>query len=152
MATYESVDEILDFAIQNEQEAHDFYMQLAQNMTRPAMKEIFEQFAHEELGHKAKLEDVKAGGALKAAEGKIRSLGIADYVVGGAEPSPQMTYQEALIVAMNAEKRAFKLYNGLAASTDDPGLRELFLGLAQEEAKHKLRFEIEYDEYILTEN
>lgn len=152
MATYESVDEILDFAIQNEQEAHDFYMQLAQNMTRPAMKETFEQFAHEELGHKAKLEHIKAGGAMKAAEGKVRDLGIADYVVGDAEPSPQMTYQEALIVAMNAEKRAFKLYTDLAGSTDDPGLRELFLGLAQEEAKHKLRFEIEYDEYILTEN
>ena len=31
-------------------------------------------------------------------------------------------------------------------------MRELFLSLAQEEAKHKLRFEIEYDDMILTEN
>ena len=36
------------------------------------------------------------------------------------------------------------------AETDE--IRQLFLGLAQEEAKHKLRFEIEYDENILTEN
>jgi hypothetical protein len=28
----------------------------------------------------------------------------------------------------------------------------MLLGLAQEEAKHKLRFEIEYDDQILTEN
>jgi hypothetical protein len=31
-------------------------------------------------------------------------------------------------------------------------VRALFLGLAQEEAKHKLKLETEYDEYILTEN
>jgi len=28
----------------------------------------------------------------------------------------------------------------------------LFLGLAQEESRHKLRFELEYDEYVLREN
>jgi len=31
-------------------------------------------------------------------------------------------------------------------------LSEFFSSLAQEEAKHKLRFEIEYDQHILTEN
>ena len=34
----------------------------------------------------------------------------------------------------------------------DEDLRGLLLSLAQEEAKHKLRFEIEYDDRILTEN
>ena len=31
-------------------------------------------------------------------------------------------------------------------------LKQTFLGLAQEEAKHKLRFEVEYDDVILAEN
>ena len=35
---------------------------------------------------------------------------------------------------------------------NDAELKSLFLRLAQEEAKHKLHFEIEYDEHILTEN
>ena len=34
----------------------------------------------------------------------------------------------------------------------DPELRKMFLSLAQEEAKHKLRFEIEYDDEIMKEN
>jgi hypothetical protein len=33
--------------------------------------------------------------------------------------------------------------------TSDPGLQRVFKGLAQEEAKHKLRFEIEYDDHVL---
>jgi len=152
MQKFESTNDALDFAIQKEQEAHDFYMQISENIDRPTMKVIFAQFAREELGHKAKLEAVKRDGVLMSAEQKIMNLGIADYVVGDAEPSPNMSYQEALIVAMNAEKRAFRLYTDLAASTDYPGMRELFLGLAQEEAKHKLRFEIEYDDHILTDN
>ena len=63
-----------------------------------------------------------------------------------------LDYQQALIVAMKKEKAAFKLYSDLAASTDDENLRTILLGLAQEEAKHKLRFEIEYDEQFLSEN
>jgi rubrerythrin len=57
-----------------------------------------------------------------------------------------------LILAMKKEKIAFRLYNDLAsASTDEPS-KKLFLMLAQEEAKHKLRFEVEYDSNILKEN
>jgi len=63
-----------------------------------------------------------------------------------------MDYQEILILAMKAEKEAFKLYSGLAKATSDASIKDLFLGLAQEEAKHKLRFEVEYDDRVLTDN
>ena len=76
---------------------------------------------------------------------------MAEYLKDVA-PDSGMTYQQALITAMKAEKAAFKLYNDLAESADEPSVKELFLALAQEEARHKLRFEIEYDQEILTEN
>ena len=63
-----------------------------------------------------------------------------------------MDYQQALTVAMKAEKAAFRLYSGLATACDNPALKEVLLGLALEEAKHKLRFEIEYDDNVLKEN
>jgi rubrerythrin len=53
---------------------------------------------------------------------------------------------------MNKEKAAFKLYSDLAKIAPNNEIREIFLSLAQEEAKHKLRFEIEYDDYVLKEN
>jgi len=59
---------------------------------------------------------------------------------------------DALIVAMKKEKVAFKMYSDMAASVGDPKLRETLLGLANEEAKHKLRFELEYDDEVLNQH
>jgi len=151
MNNFGNVDEVLDFAIKGEEEAHKFYMGLARNAEQGAMRKVFEDFAREELGHKKKLLGIKTG-TMERSEGKeVTDLKIGDYLVD-IEPHPGMDYQEALIVAMKKEKAAFKLYTDLAAVVDNESLSALFLELAQEEAKHKLRFEIEYDEQILTDN
>ncbi|MEW5797271.1 MAG: ferritin family protein [Candidatus Zixiibacteriota bacterium] len=145
-------DKILDFAIQKEEEAAQFYRDLAGKMARPSMKDVFVGFAQEEMGHKAKLLAVKEGHKLVLSARKITDLKIADYLV---DPEPNrgvVTYQDALIIAMKAEKAAYALYNSLAGATDSDDLRQLFLMLAQEEARHKLRFEVEYDEVVLAEN
>ena len=50
------------------------------------------------------------------------------------------------------ERAAFELYSDIAEKVPDTNLKQVFVGLAKEEAKHKLRFEIEYDEVVLSEN
>ncbi len=146
-----NVDEILDFAIAREEDATQFYADLAKRVERPWMKELFLSFSKEEKGHKAKLEGVKRGKLLAPAAKKVADLKIADYVVD-VDTSGELDYQQALIVAMKREKASFRLYTDLAASADNDDLRGTFQALAQEEAKHKLRFEVEYDEYVLKEN
>ena len=146
-----SVNDILDFAMDKEQAAADFYNDLAGKMNRPQMKEIFLNFAKEEMAHKAKLKGVKDGKQLIPVEKKVLDLKIAEHLVD-AKPSSDMNYQEALILAMKAEKEAFKLYSMLADAIDDPNVKTIFSGLAQEEAKHKLRFELEYDDMVYQEN
>ncbi len=150
--TFKSADDILDFAIAREQQSHDWYMELAGKATRDHMKRSFEQFAKEELGHKAKLEGVKTGKRIVGSATKVMDLKMTDYLVADDTGDAEIDYQQALLLAMKKEKAAFKLYSDLAARVDDPGLAELFSNLAQEEAKHKLRFEVEYDEVILTDN
>lgn len=150
MDKFGSVDGLLDFAVQKEEEANKFYNDLAGKMDRPSMRQVFQDFAKEELKHKEKLLGVKAGKSLEPAEKKVVDLKIGDYLVDVA-PSEDMDYQEALILAMKKEKASFKLYTDLAATTEDGNLESLMLGLAQEEAKHKLRLEMEYDENFLTE-
>jgi rubrerythrin len=145
-----TVDEILDFAIEREEEAADFYSNLAGTAKQPAMREAFEQFAREERGHRAKLMNVKAGKRLLSSSQKIDDLKIADYAVA-EKPTERISYRDALVLAMKREKAAFRLYSDLASRTEDAEIRDLLLGLAQEEAKHKLRFEIEYDD-ALTQN
>ena len=149
--TLDSVDKILDFAIRQEEKAAQFYTELAEKMPHKHMKETLLGFAEEETGHKTKLLQVKEGKQMLAAEQRVLDLKIGDYLED-AEPSGDVDYQQALILAMKAEKAAFRLYSDLASATDDPTLKAALLGLAQEEAKHKLRFEIEYDDEVLRDN
>ena len=151
MESFQSVDGVLDFAIDREQEAVDFYTDLALKVKRSDMKSLFKQFAKEEMGHKAKLQGVKRGKALLSAEKQILDLQVGDYLVAD-EPTEDLTYQKALILAMKKEKVSFKLYTDLAAKAPSDDLKNTFLNLAQEEAKHKLRFEVEYDNEVMAEN
>lgn len=148
---FNSVDELLDFAIDREEEAAKFYEDLSKTAKNESMKKVFTDFSKEELGHKQKLSSIKEGKLLASASSKVMDLQIAESTPN-VKPGPDMTYQQALTVAMKREKESYKLYNDLALLTDDDGVRGTLLMLAQEEAKHKLRFEIEYDENILTEN
>jgi rubrerythrin len=153
MTELSTVDEILDFAIKGEEESAAFYRGLAGKVDKEWMKKVFESFAKEEDGHKAKLLAVKDGKKLVASAEKVADLKIGDYMVAADVSDPTtLDYQQALVIAMKKEKAAFRLYSDLATKTDDAGLKDILLGLAQEEAKHKLRFEVEYDEFVLTEN
>ncbi len=152
MSTFSNIDEILDFAIDGEQAAVDLYNGLAGQAKNPSIKTLFEGYAKEEMRHKTKLEEVKSGKrVILTGDKPVLDLKIADYTVD-EDPSPDADYQTVLIFAMKKEKAAFKLYTDLASRVEDAGIRELLLGLAQEEAKHKLHFEIEYDDNILIEN
>ena len=149
--TLDSVEEILDFAIREEEQARDFYRDLAARMETKPMREAFEEFAREEEGHREKLLAVKQGKILRPSATKVQDLKIADYLVEGPVGA-DFDYQQALVVAMKKEKAAFRLYSDLAERTSDPALRLTFRSLAQEEARHKLRFEVEYDEHVLEWN
>lgn len=152
MREWTSVTDVLEFAIGEEEAAVRFYTQLAGMASAPAMREALLGFAQEEAGHKEKLQAVLRGvQQLTVATKPTMDLQLTDFLVDAA-PSAEMTYQDALILAMKKEKSAFKLYSGLAAAVDDDAISALLLSLAQEEAKHKLRFEIEYDEHYLAEN
>ncbi len=146
-----TVDEILDYAIGQEQEAADFYASMAQTAEKHGMKEVFMDFSHEEESHRDKLLEVKKGDQELQANTEVVDLKISDYLVE-VEADRSISYQDALIVAMKRERAAFQLYSDLAEKVHEEHLREVFLGLAKEEAKHKLFFESEYDERILGDN
>ncbi len=151
MSKFSSADEILDFAVAREEESVRFYSALAAKVQKPPMREVFNDFSREEEGHKARLQAIKREKVLVPATEKIQDLKVADYLVD-VQPATDMEYQDALILAMNKEKSSFRLYMDLAARTDNQRLRSTLLALAQEEAKHKLRFEVEYDDHILKQD
>ncbi len=154
MKEFKSIDNILDFAIKDEQRASDLYANLATRVKNKEMSKVFVQFSQEELGHKKKLENLRSNSNRTSIfeDEKVQDLQIGDYIVEVNTSRNDLSYQDALIIAMKEEKAAFKLYSDLATKTTDSEFKQMFLILAQEEAKHKLRFEIEYDDNILQEN
>ena len=140
---FKSIEDVLDFAISREIEAHKFYLKLVEWVERPEVARAFEGMATDELQHRIRLEAVKSGEVCINRE-EVGNLGIAD-AMPPVEPKVDMTYIQALKVAMQREKNSYRIYMKLASIAIKPEFRDLFLKLAQEEAGHKLRIEIEYD-------
>lgn len=145
---FANIDEILDYAIAREEAAAKLYIDLAGRVDRPGMREAFLEFAREEEGHKRHLEGIKANELPALTVRQVKGLGIAESLAAPAA-SDNMTYAESLAYVIKAEQAAQELYTGLAHATDDPNLASVFTALAGEEAKHKRRFELEYDEVVL---
>jgi rubrerythrin len=151
MEKFESVDAVLDFAIAREQEAFDFYHALASGASDSNIRILFTSFAEVEAGHKRKLEGIKEGTTYLSLRKEPVNLKISDYLAE-VQPSPDMSFQDALIVAMKREEKANALYTAMAATVDDALIAELFRQLAKEEAGHKARFENLYEANFLKEN
>ncbi len=143
MKIFNSINEVLDFAINKEIESHNFYMELADFVEQPEMAEVLTDLALEELRHKAVLESIKAG-QIALNEKEIGNLGITE-TVKDVNPDAKMDYVEMLVVGMKKEEIARRLYTDLASIVQNRQIRDIFMKLAQQEADHKLRFEIEYD-------
>jgi len=146
-----TVDEILDYAIDQEQQAADFYADLAGRAEKAGMKDVLLEFSEEEKRHKERLLAVKTGERELTPEQEVLDLKISDYLVE-VDATDDISYQDALIIAMKRERAAYELYSDMAEKIPAGKLREVFTGLAREEARHKLFFESEYDERVLTDN
>jgi len=146
-------DEILEFAIAREIEANNFYMALAERVASPEMRKIFEDLAEEELEHKAKLEleVMKTGKVLPVTQ--KAAIPEHDYIVSLDDDQSlsddqsllDMDYKDILMLGMEKEEASFRTYVNLVAQAKDVESGELLLALAEEEVKHKIRFETEYD-------
>lgn len=148
---FKNVDEILDFAIKSEESANRFYSEWAKKLAGKPIESTFEELAAEENKHKEFLLGVKHGKSVQASDKALLDLKISDYMAD-VKASVDMDYQDALTVAMHREKMAFKLYSSLADMSPKEDVKNMFKILAHEEAKHKLRLEMIYDEEILKEN
>ncbi len=145
MSKVDSNQQALEFAIAKEVEAYHFYLALADRVEDPKMRKVFEDLAEEEVEHKAKLEleVMKLGRTVATEQTPGRSSD--EYILADRALLLDMDYRDMLLLAMEKEDAAFRIYVTLAGSVSDEESREMLLALAQEEVKHKLRFEAEYD-------
>ena len=79
---------------------------------------------------------------------EVEDLKISDYLVE-EPPSPDMNFQDLLILAAKKEQKAVDLYSDLERKVSKKELKKLFEFLIQQEKSHKLKLEEEYEKHVL---
>jgi rubrerythrin len=146
---FSSIDNIIQYAIDKEVEAANFYAEAAKNVKLEGAKKVLEDYATEERKHQEVLEDLK-NNKNRISEykfEKIQDIKRSDYLVE-MEYRADMDYVDLMRLAMKREEKANKLYLKLADATDNAEHSEFFKVLAQEELKHKVSLENLYDDYM----
>jgi rubrerythrin len=148
---FKNMEQIIDFAIEKEKEAAQFYESLSKKESMSAVKEMFSEFAKEEEKHRKLLQSIKSGGMNKeVSEYKFKwipDLKRSNYSIDIVYQEG-MAYNEILMLAMKREEKALKLYNELLKQAESEAGKKIFKILCQEEAKHKLALETLYDDYM----
>ena len=144
-------EEVIEFAIEREIEAQEFYAQAMEMAFNDAAKLMFAEFRAEELKHQKILEKVKAEGAEDYEIKEIPNLKIAEYLID-IPFKPDMPMADIVHLALKREEKALQLYAQMATKAGDGALKRTLEILAAEELKHKNKFEIMYDEQVLSEN
>jgi rubrerythrin len=149
--TKEQFQEIVNFAVEREEEAERFYIDAAEKAKWPHIKELLLDMAKEEEGHARFLKALKMEKLEDTNIDPIPDLKLSDYMVD-MEYRPDMDFQQIMVIAMKREESAVKLYEELGNTCTDPGVCKLFKMMAEEERKHKFNLEKEYEENVLQDN
>ena len=146
---FESIEEIINFAIENEKEAAAFYAECAEQEPFEAIKDTLSDFSAEEKKHQSMLENLGNNQELiKDYNLKwVPDIKRSDYI-DEIEYEKGMHFVDILRLSMKREEQALKMYNTLQDRTDNPENKKVFQILCQEEAKHKQFFETLYDDYM----
>ncbi len=146
---FSSIEDAVQFAIEKEVEAANFYREAAEQEKIQSNKSVLEDYAKEEEEHERMLKefsfDKEAVGKYRFK--KINDLKRADYMVE-MDFTPGMTYFQVMRIAMKREEKAYKLYQDLSVSADSEDMANIFSILSQEELKHKNSLEIIYDDHL----
>ncbi len=147
--SFETMDDVLAYAIGKEEEAVAFYTELSKKDNFASVKETFVSFAAEEEKHVKLLQNINDDKA-KIDDYEIKNvpdLKISNYMVD-TEYHDGMLMNDILKLAMKREEVAVKLYQDLADQSDHAALKKTFQILVQEEQKHKLALETMYDDFL----
>lgn len=147
----DSYENIIDFAIEQEQKAAELYEKTAEKAKGSGIFSILIDMAKMERGHEEKLKAFKAGKDQNIGAEEVEDIKIGDYLVD-IEITDSSSIQDVLIFSIKSEMKAYELYTRLCELYIKPKEQELFSNLAREELKHKSDLQKLYDDQIYNEN
>jgi len=148
---FKSIQEILDFAVQGEEEAAASYARMREAAREASQKELLGDLENEEKKHRQLLLGLSGLTPESLAVKPVADMKISDYLVA-EPPRADMTFQDLLIVAAQKEQKAVDLYTELRRRVSDTVHMALFDFLIMQEKNHKLKLESEYEKHVLVED
>jgi len=151
MDMYSSIEAVLGRAIEIEEESVELYTALADKTKNPAVRTRLAELAEMERGHKARLEQIRAGNlnwAIRRSEAQpVTDLRLTDHLE--ARPiDATADYQDVLLAAAKREKMTHDFYQAMSEQVDDSAVKRLFEMLAAEELRHKHLIEGIYEQVV----
>ena len=95
----QSISDVVDFAIEKEEKAMEFYRKCAERAKNPGIKEFFKEMAIEEQSHRDMLKNLDSLNLNEIKLQKVEDLKISDYLLE-VPFTENITYQDALLLAM----------------------------------------------------
>ncbi len=146
MSMTEAMRFALETSVLKEQEAYDFYAAAARKVENRALRELFEELAGDELGHRdfliAMLEERSRVETIKPQKHDYK---LAEEVIDvKPELTVDMPFADAIAMAIKREEEAMQTYDELASEADDDEMRTLFVNLRNMEQSHKTALESVY--------
>jgi rubrerythrin len=131
---------VLDFAIEMENDGFEYYKNLADSSTLPGLKTIFTSLAADELKHAEVFKALNAGetvGKMPASEALKTAQNLFKQLPGGTEGLKNIADSlKAYQHAMKLEANSFRFYEEIAGKETNPEVKVLLLQIAEEEHKH----------------
>ena len=148
---FDKLQDIIQFAIDKEQEASDFYLDLARRVKSDDIAAELGKMAIIEERHKKMLQDMPFAFVADGGAPPVTDMKLADYIVE-TPVSEDMSFQDIVNVAMHRELASMNLYASLAKIITDPTAKKVFENLASQEQAHKNYFETIWDDNVMIEN
>jgi len=126
---------IIEFAIDKEQEAVDFYETLAKRTDDDEVITVLHRMAALEALHRDRLQRIEMQALASQGGEPFVGLSLDDYRVAVPDID-QLSYDDLLGIATAREQASANLYADLAASVADRAAQSVFLTLADEERGH----------------
>ncbi|MBN2211528.1 MAG: ferritin family protein [Sedimentisphaerales bacterium] len=146
------VVEAIKYAIQQEENDIAFYQQWAEKSNTIKVRKLFETLAGIEATHAQTLKEVLAKERNQPSSTWKTITQLAKYVIDEEKRlianDDNSSLAQVFRVAIAKEEMAFKLYTDMSKGSPDSQVADIFLGLAQDEAVHKLRLEEEYKNHL----
>ncbi len=142
---HEDIREVLKKAYQIEVDGYTFYSMAADRAEKPAVQELFDKLAHDEVQHKAYIKSVMGSYEDKGVEAftihlrdpDLKAFSGTIYTESFKAQARDADFEMGVLsIGMTLETRAIQYFTGAAKSATEDEVRDFYLFLADWEKGH----------------